>query len=213
MRLLPVRDTRKPNVLAADRLRRGLSSPIPLFLLDAVVWQRSEVLLLGHWQSTAQLGFYSLSAIISADLMEFSPVALSTCMLPLVSRAIHTGVIPVPPMPLVKTSLSITLLALPVCILTIVFFPAAVVLCFGTAYLPMVLPLRLLTVSATIGSIATVSLTHLPTTQAVERKCAWALLPPHSMSCWRCHVLCCGGLLAQRLPAWLRNLSLPLVRY
>ena len=161
MRLLPVRNTRKPNVLVADRLRRGLSSSIPLFLLDAIVWQRSEVLLLGHWQSTAQLGFYSLSAIISADLMEFSPVALSTCMLPLVSRAIPHWRYTSAADAFVKTSLSITLLALPVCILTIVFCPTAVVLCFGTAYLPMVLPLRLLTVSATIGSIATVSLTHL----------------------------------------------------
>jgi O-antigen/teichoic acid export membrane protein len=130
-------------------------------LLDAIVWQRSEVLLLGHWQSTVQLGFYSLSAIISAHMMEFSPMALSTCILPLVSRAIPHWRYTSAADAFVKTSLYVALLALPLCILTIVFCPTIVEFCFGAAYLPLVLPLRLLAVSATIGSIATVSLTHL----------------------------------------------------
>src|SRR5579863_564361 len=49
MRLLPVRDAEKPHGMVIDRLTRGLSNSLPLFLLDAIVWQRSEVLLLGHW--------------------------------------------------------------------------------------------------------------------------------------------------------------------
>lgn len=159
-RLLPVRDAEQPNKLMVERLTRGVSSSLPLFLLDAVVWQRSEVLLLGHWQSAAQLGFYSLSAIISAQLMEFSPMALSTCILPLLAclpghRYANAADA------YVKTSLAVTLLALPVGVLMVVFCPAIVALCFGAAYAPMVLPLRLLVVAATVGAIATVSLTHL----------------------------------------------------
>ena len=161
MRLLPVRNATKPNVLVVDRLTRGLSNSVPLFLLDAIVWQRGEVLLLGHWQSTAQLGFYALSAIISAHMMEFSPMALSTCILPLVLRTLPRWRYASAADAFVKTSLYVALLALPLCILTIVFCPTIVEFCFGAAYLPVVLPLRLLTVSATIGSIATVSLTHL----------------------------------------------------
>ena len=161
MRLLPVRDATPPNVLVVDRLTRGLSNSVPLFLLDGIVWQRSEVLLLGHWQSTAQLGFYSLSAIISTHMMEFSPMALSTCILPLLLRTLPRWRYAGAADAFVKTSLYVALLALPLCILTIVFCPAIVVFCFGAAYLPVVLPLRLLTVSATMGGIATVSLTHL----------------------------------------------------
>jgi O-antigen/teichoic acid export membrane protein len=161
MRLLPVRDATQPHVLVVDRLTRGLSNSVPLFLLDGIVWQRSEVLLLGHWQSTAQLGFYSLSAIISTHMMEFSPMALSTCILPLVVRTFPRWRYASAADAFVKTSLYVTLLAVPLCILTIVFCPTIVVFCFGAAYLPVVAPLRLLTVSATIGSIATVSLTHL----------------------------------------------------
>lgn len=161
MRFLPVRDATQPHVLVVDRLTRGLSNSVPLFLLDGIVWQRSEVLLLGHWQSTAQLGFYSLSAIISAHMMEFSPMALSTCILPLVVRTLPRWRYANAADAFVKTSLYVTLLAVPLCILTIVFCPTIVVFCFGAAYLPVVAPLRLLTVSATIGGIATVSLTHL----------------------------------------------------
>lgn len=161
MRLLPVHAAAKPNGLVVDRLTRGLSNSVPLFLLDGIVWQRSEVLLLGHWQSTAQLGFYSLSAIISAHMMEFSPMALSTCILPLVLRTFPRWRYANAADAFVKTSLYVALLALPLCILTIVFCSPIVEFCFGAAYLPVVLPLRLLTVSATVGSIATVSLTHL----------------------------------------------------
>jgi O-antigen/teichoic acid export membrane protein len=161
MCLLPMREAAQPHVLAADRLTRGMSNSLPLFLLDAIVWQRSEVLLLGHWQNPAQLGFYSLGAIISAHIMEFSPLVLSTCILPLVLRFLPRWCYVSATDAFLKTSLYVVLLALPVCILTIVFSPTIVAFCFGTAYLPIVLPLRLLTVSATVGSIATVSLTHL----------------------------------------------------
>lgn len=161
VRLLPVRDAMLPNGLVVDRLTRGLSNSVPLFLLDGIVWQRSEVLLLGHWQSATQLGFYSLSAIISTHMMEFSPMALSTCILPLMLRTLPRWRYAGAADAFVKTSLYVALLALPLCILTIVFCPIIVVFCFGAAYLPVVLPLRLLAISATIGGIATVSLTHL----------------------------------------------------
>ncbi len=161
MRLLPVRSAVQPNVLVVDRLTRGLSNSVPLFLLDAIVWQRCEILLLGHWQGTAQLGFYSLSAIISTHLMEFSPMALSSCILPLIVRSLPRWRYASAADAFVKTSLYVAVLALPVCILTVVFCPAIVAFVFGAAFLPVVAPLRLLTISATVGAVATVSLTHL----------------------------------------------------
>ncbi len=88
-------------------------------------------------------------------------MALSTCMLPLVTRTFPRWRYTSAADAFVKTSLYVTLLAVPLCILTIVFCPTIVVFCFGAAYLPVVAPLRLLAVSATIGGIATVSLTHL----------------------------------------------------
>lgn len=88
-------------------------------------------------------------------------MALSTCILPLVARTLPRWRYTSAADAFIKTSLYVTLLALPLCILTIVYCPTIVVFCFGPAYLPVVGPLRLLTISATIGGIATVSLTHL----------------------------------------------------
>ncbi len=161
IRLLPMRQAMQPGTLLQDRLTRGLNNSLLLFTLDIIVWQRSEVLLLAHGHSSAELGFYALSSAISARIVDIPPTLLSTCVLPLLLRYVpgqhYTSACDA----FVKISLSVACLAIPLCIGAIVFCPIIVSYCFGDAYLPVVTPLRILLISAGFGSIATVSLTHL----------------------------------------------------
>ena len=161
MRLQPMRQAMKPGTLLLDRLTRGLNNSLLLFTLDVIVWQRSEMLLLAHGHSSAELGFYALSSAISARVIDISPALLSTCVLPLLLRYAPGQRYTSASGAFVKTSLFVACLAIPLCIGTILFCPTVISYCFGDAYLPMVTPLRILLISAAFGSVATVSLTHL----------------------------------------------------
>ncbi len=161
MRLLPVREAIAPGVLLKDRLTRGLNNSLLLFIMDVIVWQRSEMLLLTQKHSTAELGFYALSSIISTRVIDIAPTLLSTCLLPLLLRYVPGQRYVSAGDAFVKTSRYVALLAIPLCVGAIIFCPGIISFCFGNAYLPIVTPLRILLVAAAFGSVATVSLTHL----------------------------------------------------
>lgn len=161
IRLLPLERALEPGLLLRERLTRGLNNSLLLFALDAIVWQRSELILLGRWGSAADLGFYSLSSIISTRIMLFVPTLLSTCILPLLLRYVPGQHYINADDAYRKTTRCMFFLALPICGLAFLFCPAIISSCFGPAYLPLVTPLRILLLPAAIGSISTVSLTYL----------------------------------------------------
>jgi O-antigen/teichoic acid export membrane protein len=161
MRLLPMRQAMQPGILLQDRLTRGLNNSLLLFTLDVIVWQRSEMLLLAHGHSSAELGFYALSSAISVRVIDISPTLLSTCILPLLLHYVPGQRYTNAGDAFIKTSLYVACLTIPLCIGTLVFCPVIISYCFGAAYLPVVTPLRILLISAAFGSVATVSLTHL----------------------------------------------------
>ncbi len=171
VRLLPLKSAIQPGVLLRDRLTRGLNNSLLLFTLDVIVWQRSEMVWLARGHTTADLGFYALSATISTHMIDISPMVLSTWILPLLLRHVPGQRYTNAAEAFVKASLYIALLAVPLCLCLILFCPTLISFCFGNAYLPAVTPLRILLVSAACGSIATVSLTHL-----ANNKCSRAQL-------------------------------------
>ncbi len=161
LRLLPVREATAPGAMLKDRLTRGLNNSLLLFTMDVIVWQRSEMLLLAQRHSTAELGFYALSSIISTRVIDIAPTLLSSCLLPLLLRYVPGQRYTCASDAFVKTSRYVALLAIPLCVGAIIFCPGIIAFCFGNVYLPVVMPLRILLVAAAFGSIATVSLTHL----------------------------------------------------
>jgi O-antigen/teichoic acid export membrane protein len=161
LRLLPGRDAIAPGVLLQDRLTRGLNNSLLLFSLDAIVWQRGTMLLLTRGHTTAELGFYALSLLVSSRMIDIAPTLLVTCVLPLLLRYVPGQRYTSASDAFLKMSRYVALLAIPICAGAIIFCPAIVSFYFGDAYLPVVLPLRLLLVATAFGSIATVSLTHL----------------------------------------------------
>src|SRR5215472_3145506 len=160
-RLLPMEHALAPGFFLKERLTRGLSNSFLLFMLDVIVWQRSELVLIAHWRGLAELSFYALASMISASMMEIPPVLLSTYILPLLLRYVPGQRYSSAADAFVKTSCYMILLAVPLCIVLVLFCPAIISSCFGDTYLPAVTPLRILLIGSTIGSISTVSLTYL----------------------------------------------------
>jgi O-antigen/teichoic acid export membrane protein len=159
--LLPIKRALPPGPFLKDRLTRGLSNSLLLFTLDMIVWQRSEVLLLARGQNMLGLGLYTLAVIISTHVMEIPPALLSTLILPLMFRYLPGERYTSASEAYRKTSWYVASIAIPLCAGIALFSPTFITLCFGSAYLSAVAPLRLLLISAGFGSIATISLTHL----------------------------------------------------
>lgn len=161
VRLLPMRHAIQPGPLLKQRLTRGASNSFSLFILDAIVWQRSEVLLIAYWGHSSDLGFYALGSLISAYLMTIPPLLLSTCALPLLLRFFPAHRYKNAAHACFRMSCYVAALSLSLCALAFFTCPFFITFCLGDAYLPLVTPLRILLVPAAIGSVATVSMTQL----------------------------------------------------
>lgn len=161
IRLLPLEQALQPGIFLRERLTCSLNHSFVTFLLDAVVWQRSELLLLACWRNPAELGFYTLSTIISTRIVGFAPTLFSRWIFPLMLHYMPEHRYLDAYDSFVKTSCYIIFLAVPIYTILITFSPAMVLHFLGSAYLPIVQPLRVLLIAAAFGSIATVSLTHL----------------------------------------------------
>ncbi|MBA2677866.1 MAG: hypothetical protein H0U76_05665 [Ktedonobacteraceae bacterium] len=161
MRLLPLGQAMQPGIFLRERLICGLHHSLVTFILDAVVWQRSELLLLACWRSPAELGFYALSTMISTKMIGFAPTLFFRWLFPLVLRYLPGHRYLNPYDAFVNISCYIIFLAVPVCTILITFSPVMILYTLGSAYLPLIQPLRILLIAAAFGSIATVSLTQL----------------------------------------------------
>lgn len=161
MRLLPMRSAVWPGFFLRERLERGLKCTFGPFLSDAIVWQCSELLLLACWRPPTALGFYALSSMISAAVLQFVPYLFFTWILPALLRYLPGYRCLSAYDAFVKMSCAITLLAIPVCALVMTCSPF-IITCFpGAAYLPLMGPLRILLVATIFGCAATISLSYL----------------------------------------------------
>jgi len=161
VRILPMGNVIYPGFYKQRYILKSLRGSFLLFALDFIIWQQSELLLLALWRSPVEVGFYALSATISAATMRIAPAFLSYCILPLYLRS-HPGKCYVNTYDaFIKTSCALVFLTIPICIIVMVACPFAIVIWLGPAYLPLVKPLRILLIATAFGSTATISLTHL----------------------------------------------------
>ncbi len=161
IRLLPMKEAQQPGIFLRERLKRALKHPFTPFILDVIVWQRSELPLLALWHQPAELGFYIISSMISSAVIGIAPTLFSTYVQPLLLRYMPTRHYHNPYDAFIKTSCYIVFLAIPICFLFIVFCPAIITFCLGRAYFPAIIPLRILLIASVFGSIATISVTCL----------------------------------------------------
>ncbi len=160
-RLLPLRQALRPGIFLKERLLQQLKRAPLFFLCDLIVWQRSELLLLACWRRPDELAFYTMSTLFSTGLLQLAPLLFSLLIQPILHRYFPQRRYLSAYSTFMRSSCYIALLALSLCSAAIWFSPLLVLTLFGVAYLPLILPLRILLVSALFGSVATVSLTHL----------------------------------------------------
>jgi len=161
IRLLPLDKALQPGIFLKERLTSSLKHSWLLFALDAIIWQRGELVLLAYWSGQANVGYYALASMISTVLIGLAPQLFSSWVLPLVLRYVPGHHYSDAYDAFVKTSCYIVLLAVPICMILIILCPVLITFCMGTMYLPLIQPLRILLIASVFGSIATVSLTHL----------------------------------------------------
>jgi len=161
IRLLPVSNAIYPGFYKQRYILQSLRGSFLWFALDVIIWQQSELLLLAWWRSPVEVGFYALSATISSATMRIAPAFLSYCILPLYLRYLPGKRYVNTYDAFLKTSCAIVFLTVPICTIMIVTCPFAIASWLGSAYVPLVKPLRILLIATAFGSTATISLTHL----------------------------------------------------
>lgn len=160
-KLLPLKQARKPGMELKEQVARGLRSSLLPVILDVIVWQHAELIALGRARSTADLGYYLLCVMLSGRLMQALPTLYTTCILPLRLRTMPDRRSTNAADAYRRTTLGMVWLALPVCASGVAFCPSLIDWCFGAAYLPAVMPLRILLLATALGSISSASVTRL----------------------------------------------------
>lgn len=173
-RLLPLRGVVEPGPLLRERIEQNQRPSLLLFMLDSVVWRELLffVFILTYWHTLSALGFYAFSMLLCTRLIEAAPTLFVTCIVPLHSRLFPVRHSSSAYDAFVRTSCAIASIAIVICTLVALGCPLVISTCFGTAYLPMVTPLRVLLIAVVFGSIATVSLTYL-TQHQCQREQIW----------------------------------------
>jgi O-antigen/teichoic acid export membrane protein len=161
--LLPLEKALQPGIFLKERLQHSLTHSRLFFFPDVIIWQRGEFLFLASHCKPADIGFYMLSSIISSSAISLAPFILANIIEPMkVSKNAH-GTYPNAYDSFIKTSCYLVFLAVPLCILLILFSPNLVIFCLGNSYKPLVNPLRIMLIATGFGSVATASVTHLAT--------------------------------------------------
>jgi O-antigen/teichoic acid export membrane protein len=160
-RLLPLKQIQAPGSYIRERLKRSFKPSWLDFLVDAIVWQRSEVLLLALWRSPHELACYTIAFMISAMVIQLTPMLLSRWLLPLFLKHSPSTHYHDPYDAFIKTSCYMAFMAVAFCIAIMILGPYLIGYTIGPTYLSLLEPLRILLIASVFGSIASVSLTQL----------------------------------------------------
>jgi O-antigen/teichoic acid export membrane protein len=125
-----------------------------IVMLDAIVWQRSEVFFLGKLSAQAEVAFYSMAYNLSSWLVAFLPGIFTSVLFPMMSRLYgENDRDSIRKLYLVSTRY-LLILSIPTCIGGMLLSQQLVSGLYGDQYLPMVSVLRILMLSASAGVIA-----------------------------------------------------------
>lgn len=124
-------------------------------ILDAIVWQRSEVFFLGKFSTMEQVGFYSLAFGFTILAMEVLGGAFTSVLMPIQSRA-HGAADQDQLHRIYRQSLRyISMVTLPLAMGGIVLARPMIMTLYGESYLPMAPVLMILFASASLGRVGT----------------------------------------------------------
>jgi O-antigen/teichoic acid export membrane protein len=149
------RPERSPARLGAMR-RRMLSygaAVTGMAAVDLVVWQRSEIVLLGAFRDPDEVAFYSIAFAMAEALQQTVPAALSLALFPALSRAFASGD-RLFMSSAYRQSIRVTaLVTLPVAVAGALLARAAIETVYGAEFLDAAIALQILLFSAAAGRI------------------------------------------------------------
>ncbi|MGB7752603.1 MAG: flippase [Candidatus Acidiferrales bacterium] len=137
------------------RIRRFSLTVSYILLVDAIVWQRSEVLFLKGYSTIAQIAFYTLAYSIASKLGDIAST-FSTTLMPLYSESYGRDGLRDIGLVFVNALKYLQMLMVPLCLLGVALARPLAQLIYGSQFLAVALPLQLLLVASAVTSIGVV---------------------------------------------------------
>lgn len=156
--LLTLRRTGRSSRARLDRPMRSrmlsyAGSITALSALDLIVWQRSEVVLLGIFASAEQVAYYSIAFAVAEAVQQAVPQAIHSALFPTQSRALETGDQAYFQAAYETSARILALVTVPVAVSGSILAGPLIVTFYGEAFSEAVLPLQVLLFSAGIGRV------------------------------------------------------------
>ncbi len=126
-----------------------------ILLLDSIVWQRSEVFFLKAYSTLAQIGFYTLAYSIVSKLSDVTS-AFSSMLFPMYSESYGRKNFREIGFLFENAIKYVQMLIVPICFVGIALAKPLIRIVYGSAFLPVALPLEVLLASLTITSMGVV---------------------------------------------------------
>ncbi|HVS06609.1 MAG TPA: oligosaccharide flippase family protein [Candidatus Dormibacteraeota bacterium] len=128
-----------------------------LILLNAVVWERSEILFLGRFQGAAQVSFYAIPFALTERVVDLLPGAILGVLLPGLSYARGAADSGRFTAVLSDALRNLAMLTLPICLFGIPLAPVVIKLLYGSQFDGAVIVLQILLVSVVFGVLGQAS--------------------------------------------------------
>src|SRR5207245_5212913 len=138
-----------PKELAGRLLRYNASLAV-LIILNAIVWERSELLFLGRFQGPDQVAFYAVPFALTEKVVDLIPGAILGVLLPglTYARSVDPGRFS---MVFNEALRYLAMLTLPICLFGIALAPVVIRVLYGPAYAGAVIVLQILLLSIIFG--------------------------------------------------------------
>lgn len=149
-----------PDVNWADTKKRFIrygAVVSAITIIDAIVWQRSEIFFLGAWVSSEAVAFYTLGFGLSATAMKLVPGAFSGILLPTLTETHLREEKWVLRRRFYRATGILIAIVAPMVILGYSLAPLVIPLLYGTGYQPVIDVFRIVLLGSSLGAVASVS--------------------------------------------------------
>lgn len=137
------------------RIRKFSLTVSYILLVDAIVWQRSEILFLKAYSTVAQIGFYTIAYSMASKLNDITGT-FSTTLMPLYSETYGRNGLRDVGLVFTNATKYLQILMVPICLLGVAIAKPVVQMIYGSQFLSVALPLQILLLSLPLTCIGVV---------------------------------------------------------
>ena len=137
------------------RIRRFSLTVSYILLVDAIVWQRSEILFLKSYSTVAQIGFYTIAYSMASKLNDITGT-FSTTLMPLYSETYGRNGLRDIGLVFSNAAKYLQLLMVPICMIGVAVSRPVIEMIYGSQFLFVALPLQILLLSLPLTCVGVV---------------------------------------------------------